>query len=83
MRLNVYLQKAGVGSRREAERLVADGRVSVNGVKAQATAIVNRLGARALTDFAKLHFRTAYEVVSAAGKLGELPLPEPKAKMDW
>ena len=37
MRLNVYLQKAGVGSRREAERLVADGRVSVNGVKAQAT----------------------------------------------
>ena len=54
-----------------------------SGVKAQATAIVNRLGARALTHFAKLHFRTAYEVVSAAGKLGELPLPEPKAKMDW
>ncbi|MFM7752149.1 MAG: ribonuclease HIII [Opitutaceae bacterium] len=54
-----------------------------SGVKAQATAIVNRLGARALTDFAKLHFRTAYEVVSAAGKLGELPLPEPKAKMEW
>ena len=53
------------------------------GVKAQAAAIVNRLGARALTDFAKLHFRTAYEVVSAAGKLGELPLPEPKAKMEW
>lgn len=37
MRLNVYLQKAGVGSRREAERLVAEGRVSVNGVKALAT----------------------------------------------
>lgn len=54
-----------------------------SGVKAQAAAIVNRLGARALTDFAKLHFRTAYEVVSAAGKLGELPLPEPKAKMEW
>ncbi|MCA3555090.1 pseudouridine synthase [Aestuariivirga sp.] len=34
MRLNVYLQKAGAGSRREAERLVADGRVSVNGIKA-------------------------------------------------
>ena len=33
MRLNVYLQKAGIGSRREAERLVADGRVSVNGVE--------------------------------------------------
>jgi 23S rRNA pseudouridine2605 synthase len=37
MRLNVYLQKAGVGSRREAERLVAEGLVSVNGVKALAT----------------------------------------------
>ncbi len=37
MRLNVYLQKAGVGSRREAERLVADGRVSVNGLKAGPT----------------------------------------------
>lgn len=37
MRLNVYLQKAGAGSRREAERLVADGRVSVNGAKATPT----------------------------------------------
>jgi 23S rRNA pseudouridine2605 synthase len=37
MRLNVYLQKAGAGSRREAERLVADGRVSVNGVAATPT----------------------------------------------
>jgi len=36
-----------------------------------------------LGDFAKLHFRTAYEVVKAAGKLDELPLPEPKAKMEW
>ncbi len=31
MRLNVYLQKAGVGSRREAERMVAEGRVAING----------------------------------------------------
>lgn len=37
MRLNVYLQKAGAGSRREAERLVADGRVSVNGAIATPT----------------------------------------------
>ena len=37
MRLNVYLQKAGIGSRREAERMVAEGRVSVNGVAALAT----------------------------------------------
>ena len=54
-----------------------------SGVKTQATAIIARLGARALGDFAKLHFRTAYEVVRDAGKLDELPLPEPKAKMDW
>ena len=31
MRLNVYLQQAGIGSRREAERMVADGRVTING----------------------------------------------------
>lgn len=31
MRLNHYLAKAGVGSRREAERLMAEGRVRVNG----------------------------------------------------
>lgn len=37
MRLNVFLQRAGVGSRREAERLVADGRVSINGKVAQPT----------------------------------------------
>ena len=37
MRLNVYLQKAGIGSRREAERLVAEGRVKVNGAVAAAT----------------------------------------------
>jgi 23S rRNA pseudouridine2605 synthase len=37
MRLNVFLQQAGVGSRREAERMVADGRIKVNGVVAAAT----------------------------------------------
>ncbi len=37
MRLNVYLQKAGIGSRREAERLVAEGRVAINGKTASAT----------------------------------------------
>lgn len=37
MRLNVFLQKAGVGSRREAERMVADGRVTVNGAPATIT----------------------------------------------
>lgn len=52
-------------------------------VKEQATRIIEKLGARALGDFAKLHFRTAYEVVSAAGKLDELPLRVPKEKMEW
>jgi len=52
-------------------------------VKVQATEIINKFGAKALTDYSKLHFRTAYEVVKAAGKLDELPLPEPKAKLDW
>ena len=52
-------------------------------VKVQAAEIIRRFGARALGDFAKLHFRTAYEVVAAEGKLDELPLPEPKAKMEW
>lgn len=37
MRLNVYLQRAGVGSRREAERLVAEGRVRINGKPAVPT----------------------------------------------
>ena len=41
MRLNVYLQQAGVGSRREAERMVADGRIKVNGNVAVATVPVN------------------------------------------
>lgn len=52
-------------------------------VKEQAAEIIRRFGAPALAQFAKLHFRTAYEVVSAAGKLGELPLPEPAAKVEW
>jgi ribonuclease HIII len=52
-------------------------------VKKQAEAIIARFGAPALGDFAKLHFRTAYEVVSAAGKLDELPLKPPPPKMEW
>ena len=52
-------------------------------VKEQGARIIARFGARALGEFAKLHFRTAYEVVAAAGKLAELPLKEPKAKLAW
>lgn len=52
-------------------------------VKEQATEIIRKFGTRALTRFAKLHFRTAYEVVSEAGKLDELPLKEPGEKFVW
>lgn len=52
-------------------------------VKEQAAEIIRKFGARALGEFAKLHFRTAYEVVAAAGKLDELPLPEPKERTEW
>ncbi|MDI1336800.1 MAG: ribonuclease HIII [Lacunisphaera sp.] len=51
--------------------------------KAQASVLIEKFGARALRDFAKLHFRTCYEVVAAAGKLDELPLPVPKEKTEW
>ena len=53
------------------------------GVKEQGRKIIEKFGARSLGDFAKLHFRTAYEVVRDAGKLDELPLPEPKEKTEW
>ncbi len=52
-------------------------------VKEQAAEIIRKFGVLSLGEFAKLHFRTAYEVVSAAGKLGELPLPEPREKTEW
>lgn len=51
--------------------------------KEQASQIIARFGAGALGDFAKLHFRTAYEVVAAAGKLDELPLPKPRERVEW
>ncbi len=51
--------------------------------KAQAAVLIEKFGARALGHFAKLHFRTCYEVVEAAGKLDELPLPVPKEKTEW
>jgi len=52
-------------------------------VKIQAEQIMQKFDTRALGDYAKLHFRTAYEVVSAAGKLDELPLKPPPPKMEW
>lgn len=41
MRINVFLQQAGIGSRREAERLIAQGRVTVNGAQAAVTTPVD------------------------------------------
>ncbi len=52
-------------------------------VSEQAAEIIGRLGAPALREFAKLHFRTAYEAVAAAGRLDELPLPKPKDRVEW
>jgi len=52
-------------------------------VKVQAAEIIRKFGAPALRDFAKLHFRTAYEVVADAGKLDELPLKPPAEKTEW
>lgn len=51
-------------------------------VKQQAHEIIAKFGITALPRFAKLHFRTAYEVVKDAGKLDEFPLPEPKARFE-
>ena len=44
-------------------------------VREQGVKIIEKFGAAALKDFAKLHFRTAHEVVAAAGKTGEIELP--------
>ena len=52
-------------------------------VKEQAKEIINKFGTAALGNFAKLHFRTAYEVVSDMGKLDELPLRPPKERVEW
>jgi ribonuclease HIII len=52
-------------------------------VKAQARGIVEAHGARALGKFAKLHFRTAWEVVSDLGLLADLPLKPPPEKREW
>jgi ribonuclease HIII len=44
-------------------------------VKEQAGEIIRTLGPEALGDFAKLHFRTAHEVVDAEGVRGRIDLP--------
>lgn len=44
-------------------------------VREQGVKIIEKFGAPALKEFAKLHFRTAHEVVAEAGKTGEIDLP--------
>jgi ribonuclease HIII len=75
-----FQRQMGLLSKKFGERL-QKGASSL--VKEQATRIMEKFGARGLAEFAKLHFRTAYEVVAAAGKLDELPLKEPREKMEW
>jgi len=47
-------------------------------VKKQASEVLEKFGPEGLQEFAKLHFRTAYEVVKEAGMLDRLPLKKPK-----
>lgn len=47
-------------------------------VKEQATEILHKFGPERLGEFAKLHFKTSYQVVEAAGMLDRLPLKKPK-----
>lgn len=71
--MNELSKKAGITLQKGASALV----------KAQAQELINKFGVRSLAEYAKLHFRTAYEVVSAAGKLDELPLPAPKERVEF
>jgi 23S rRNA pseudouridine2605 synthase len=58
MRLNKFLQQAGVGSRREAERLIEDGLVQVDGILAKVTTEVHE-GARVTINGQPLAISTA------------------------
>lgn len=75
-----YVQQMNTLSRRFGEKLQKGASAAV---KVQAHEIIRRLGVDALRDYAKLHFRTAYEVVSEAGKLDELPLKPPPPRKEW
>ena len=58
MRLNKHISDAGFCSRREADRLIAEGRVTVNGMRARVGAEVGE-GDQVLVDGQKLQVRTA------------------------
>ena len=58
MRLNKHISDTGYCSRREADRLIAEGRVTVNGLRARVGAEVGE-GDEILVDGQKLQVRTA------------------------
>ncbi|GAB3365995.1 pseudouridine synthase [Lysobacter rhizosphaerae] len=58
MRLNKHISDTGYCSRREADRLVAEGRVTINGLRARVGAEVGE-GDTVLVDGQKLQVRTA------------------------
>ena len=58
MRLNKHISDTGFCSRREADRLIAEGRVTVNGLRARVGAEVGE-GDQVLVDGQKLQLRTA------------------------
>lgn len=58
MRLNKYIAETGACSRREADRLIAEGRVTVNGLRARIGAELGE-GDEVLVDGRKLVARTA------------------------
>jgi 23S rRNA pseudouridine2604 synthase len=58
MRLNKHISDTGFCSRREADRLIAEGRVTVNGIRARVGAEVGE-GDQMLVDGQKLQARTA------------------------
>ena len=58
MRLNKHISDTGYCSRREADRLIAEGRVTVNGLRARIGAEVGE-GDEILIDGQKLHVRIA------------------------
>ena len=75
-----YVRYMGSLSKRFGENLVKG---ASGETKKQATQILDRFGPDSFCEFAKLHFRTAYEVVSDAGMLDKLPLKPPPAKKEW
>lgn len=67
-----YVRQMGKLSERFGEKLQKGASAKV---KEQAGKIIRKCGAPALADYAKLHFRTAHEVVDAEGVRGQIELP--------